>query len=353
MKVLFFWEPVGGLTLMHRCNPYAGLLARALEPHDIHLELGDYGFSQAWLEARRPGHEVLHLHWLQRFYRGQDLASTVSAYRAFAEGLHAARRLGYRIVWTLHNLYPHERPFPEVDHLARLLVADSADAVLAHCEHGARLARERFYCRQVHVVPHGHFIDAYPNEVARAAARARLELPPEAFVYLFFGNARAYKSIESLIDAFRGAAADDALLVLMMRVAFDSEYAARLAERAHGDGRVRVFRSEYFAPEEFQIYLNSADAVVLPFSEVLTSGSTITALGFGRPVIVPHLGCLPELVSASVGITYDPVAPGALAEALRRIRGCDLEAMGRAARERAEGLDWAGIAAQVARIYRG
>ena len=29
MRVLFFWEPVGGMTLQHRCNPYAPLLGAA------------------------------------------------------------------------------------------------------------------------------------------------------------------------------------------------------------------------------------------------------------------------------------------------------------------------------------
>ena len=53
MKVLFFWEAVGGLSLEHRCNPYAGLLARELEKLDIHLVLGDYDFERGWLE-RKP-----------------------------------------------------------------------------------------------------------------------------------------------------------------------------------------------------------------------------------------------------------------------------------------------------------
>ena len=40
MNVAFYWEPVGGLTLQHRCNPYAGLLAQELARLDVHLELG-------------------------------------------------------------------------------------------------------------------------------------------------------------------------------------------------------------------------------------------------------------------------------------------------------------------------
>ena len=355
MNVLFFWEPRSQtLTLEERTNPYAALLDRALHGHDVHLKQGDYGFSRSWLEAQRPTHDVLHLHWLHWFYRRDDLASTVAAYDEFAEHLHVARRLGYRIVWTLHNLYPHERPFPRVDHMARLLVADLADVVLAHCGHAASVARERFYCRDVRVVPHGNFIDAYPSDLSRAAARARLDLQDDDFVYLFFGNARGYKSIETLIDAFASLRADDAVLGLMMRTAADPAYGDRLAERARDSGgRVCVWTSDFFEVEEFQLYLNSADVVVLPFSEVLTSGTAITAMGFGRPLVVPALGCLPELVDDTVGITYDPQATGALAHALATIRNRDLAAAGRAARARAESLDWDGIATDVVAAYRG
>ena len=354
LNVLFFWEPVGGLSLEHRCNPYAGLLDRALHAHDVHLELGDYGFSRSWLQAKRPTHDLLHFNWLHAFYRREDLTSTVAAYHDFAENLHVARQLGYRIVWTLHNLYPHERPFPQIDHLARLLVADHADVVLAHCGHAADLARQRFYCEDVRVVPHGNFIDAFPNDLTRAEARVRLELGADDFVYLFFGNARTYKSIEVLIDAFVSLPTDDAVLGLMMRNQFDPTYGQQLIDRASDSGsRVRVWTSDYFAADEFQLYLSSADVVVLPFSEVLTSGSAITALGFGRPLIVPALGCLPELVDDTIGITYDPSTADALPRAMAAIRQRDLTVVGAAARARAEALDWDGIATHIVSAYRG
>jgi beta-1,4-mannosyltransferase len=354
VNTLFFWEQVGGLSLAHRCNPYAGLLDQALHPHDVHLELGDYGFSRAWLEAQRPTHDVLHFNWLHAFYRRDDLPSTVAAFHDFSENLHVARQLGYRIVWTLHNLYPHERPFPRIDHLARLLVADQADVVLAHCEHAADLARKRFYCQNVRVVPHGNFIDVFPNDLTKAEARTRLGLGVDDFVYLFFGNARAYKAIEVLIDAFASLRAEDAVLGLMMRDAFDPAYGRRLTELAgNRGGSVRVWTSSFFAAEEFQVYLNSADVVVLPFSEVLTSGSAITALGFGCPLVVPALGCLSELVDDTMGITYPANVDQALPRAMEQIRRRDLVAAGIAARARAEALSWDGIAASVVAAYGG
>ena len=351
MRVLFFWEDVGGLTLAHHCNPYAGLLALALARRGIHLELGDYAFTREWLRRNRDEFSVLHLNWLHQFYREDDRVKTQQRYDRFAANLPYARELGYRIVWTLHNLYPHERPFPDIDRAARLLVCEQADVVITHCRRAAQLAAEHFGRRErVEVVPHGHFIDVYPNEISRAEARARLHLDADRFVYLFFGNARTYKSVESLIAAFRRAAADDTVLILMLRSSFNPEYTAELERQAAGDDRVLVFTDPYFPEADFQIYLNSADAVVLPFAEVLTSGSAIAALSFGIPVILPRRGCLPELIDDSMGILFDPDDDG-LERALAQIRLLDLEAAGAAAYRRAREFDWEDIAGRIARIY--
>jgi len=353
MNVFYFWEPVGGLTLKHRCNPYAGLLALEMEKRGIYLELGEYAFERAWLEKHRPDFDLLHLNWLHHFYKADEVESALKRYTQFAENLSFARHLGYRIIWTIHNLFPHERPFPTLDRLANLTLSQEAHAVTAHCHYAADLIRKHYFrSENLHVIPHGHFIDVFPNEIPSQTARAQLQIPEEAFVYLFFGNARGYKGVEQLIKAFSQIEEKRALLVLMMRSAFNPQYTETMREMAAHDERIRIFTASYFANEEFQIYLNAADVVVQPFSAVLTSGSAITALSFAKPVILPKLGCMPELIDETMGLLYNPQDPEGLEKALLAIRARDLAAMSQAAFQRANDLDWSGIAARLAAIYR-
>ena len=352
MNVFFFWEQVGGLTLKHRCNPYAGLLALELEKLDIHLDLGEYTFERDWLEKNRTDFDVLHLNWLHHFYKADDLASAVKRYTRFAENLPFARSLGYRIIWTVHNLFPHERPYPELDRLVNLTVSQLAHDVIVHCEYTAGLIRKMYFrTENLHVIPHGHYIDVFPNEVSRQEARKQLQLPEQAFVYLFFGNARVYKGIEQLIEAFRKVAEEDALMVLMMRTSVNPQHVEEIEGMAAQDEHIRIFTSPYFANEDFQIYLNASDVAVLPFSEVLTSGSAIAALSFAKPAILPRLGCLPELIDETMGLLYDPQDTRGLEDALIEIRNRDVNAAGRAAFERAKSLDWNGIASRLGEIY--
>jgi beta-1,4-mannosyltransferase len=354
VRALFFWEPVGGLSLSDPCNPYAGLLELELKKLGIDLELGDYGFEKSWLEAKRDTCDVLHLHWLHFFYRLDTMESSLARCARFTENLAYARELGYRVVWTLHNLYPHERPYPDIDRIARQAVCEAADHVIAHCDFGVRAAA-RFFHRttDISVISHGHFIDVFPNETSTAEARDRLGIPKDAFVYLYFGNARAYKGIESLIEAFTQIDDEKARLVLMMRNEFDPAYADTVIARAGGDERVLVYTSSFFPEEDFQFYLNTGDIGVFPFSDVMTSGSTISGLGFGLPAIVPRLGCLTELIDDSCGLTYDAADPEGLAGALRAVRDLDIDALKRGARARAESLDWKMIARKTAEVYTG
>ena len=354
---LFFWEGSG--LQLGRANPYAALLAGALRRHGVELAEGDYDFGRTWLEESRATHDVLHFNWLDRFYarfeepRNPDAAC--ERFADFTDNLIHARRLGYRLLWTVHNLFPHERRYPQLDRLVNTLVAREADQVIAHCRFAATSIEQRYDPRRpVAVIPHGNYVPIFPNTISAAQARARLRIDAAQFVYLFFGNARGYKGIADLIAAFRRAATADSLLVLVLRQnARSPGLIAELRDLAAADDRIRIHTSTYFPADRFQYFLNAADVVVLPFTAVLTSGSAIQALGFGKPLVVPRLGCLPELVAGGAGLPYDPQIAGALARALTAARSLDMVAARRAALRRTRELDWDPIAARIAALYQG
>ena len=77
------------------------------------------------------------------------------------------------------------------------------------------------------------------------------------------------------------------------------------------------------------------------------------ALSFGKPVVMPGLGCLPELVDDTMGLLYDPKERHALRDALVEIRGRDLKAAEASAMNRARTLDWDSIAGRLGQLYQG
>jgi glycosyltransferase involved in cell wall biosynthesis len=350
MRVLFFWEPAG--LSLDKANPYGGLLAGGMRALGQEFEPGfREHLTPAFLEAHRGAVGALHVNWPSSLYADPDSRIATARAAELLSGLNHARSLGMKVVWTMHNLYPHESALPELDRLVRLGITDCADAIIVHCEHSRALLRRHFFRESgVVTIPHGNFIAPYPNTVTRAEARARLGIDPGIFVYLFFGSVRPNKGLDQLVEAFQRLPAQDCLLLVGARVYHDASAAAvDRIERA--DPRVRIHRSRFYANDEFQLFYNAADVAVFPFTDVLTSGSAITALSLGCPVVVPAIGCLTELVDSRIGLTYDPTRPDSLLRALQQVRNLDLPSCRTEALTRMRKLDWTGIARRTLDVY--
>jgi beta-1,4-mannosyltransferase len=159
--------------------------------------------------------------------------------------------------------------------------------------------------------------------------------------------------VAELLDAFSGVAElgpDDRLLICGKPL--PKKLGRELEERASADPRI-ILRLDRIPEDELSGILRAADVAVLPFRNILTSGSAILALSHGRPVIAPAMGCLPGTLPAEASILYDPEAPDGLRGALRSAADADLAVMGERARAYADTIDWAPIAAKTAALYRG
>lgn len=323
-------------------NPYCDLLYGRLSALGVEIE-PDAELSAAWLLRSRRRVGILHLHWPEFYYRGRGGRATVRGLVGFLGCVALAKALGYRIVWTIHNALPHEPH--SADRLVRAVLLRVARTAVH-----SRAARRALPPggRLPVVVPHGHYIGAYPDTVGRDEARRRLQLDPGDRVLLFFGQVRAYKGLADLVQAFRGI--DDPRLRLVVAgrapVAADAEALRRLAA---GDPRIRLHLG--FVPDdEVQVFFRAADFVVLPYREVLTSGAAILSLSFGRPLVVPRLGCLEDL-DEGCAITYDAADPNGLAGALERARHADPAPLAQRARAAASSLEWDAIACAYRELY--
>ena len=350
MRSVFFWE-AAGLSL-DRANPYGGLLARAMRGVGVELEAGQpETLTKAWLHENQGKIKVLHLNWPNYMYSGEELEAQLGLLTELIDNLALARLLGYRIVWTVHNLYPHESNSRDLDHLAQTAITHLANAVIVHCEHARSLVRKHFHRTEgVFVINHGNFMYPYPNEVGRDEARKRMGLNDDHFVFFYFGNVRRYKGIERLIEVFQSLAWGAFAAAFGRK--FFTEYGQELvASVPPDDPRVMLRSSRHFANDEFQYLFNAADVGVFPFLKVLTSGSVITAFSFGMPVIAPGVGCLTELVPPEAGIVYGAEDDEGLRRSMVEIQEREIGPMREAAWARAHSLDWGEIAVQTRQVY--
>jgi glycosyltransferase involved in cell wall biosynthesis len=334
-------------------NPYWSILRLGLTELGVSCESDVSQFGRRWLAANRSSVDVLHFHYIQQFYAYEGNQASLRWVLRLARNLLLARAWGYRTVFTLHNLAPTYPLLPAwVDHWGHWVAVSLCHSVIVHCDYARQALAERFGRRRhVYSVSHPHLIDVYPNEITREAARQHFGFSTNHLVFAFFGGIRPNKGLEQLVDAFTRFPDHNLRLLIAGKPWPPAEHVAKLKAHAQQDNRIRVI-AEHIPDDQIQIHLNVADVIVLPFASILTSSSVILALSFGRPVVVPAMGCLPELVTRDVGLLYEPNNTESLACALTECRRLDLAGMGQSALDRARTFSWQEMADQTLEAYR-
>jgi beta-1,4-mannosyltransferase len=296
--------------------------------------------------------DLLHLHWPEEFYRWRGEGSVAARAKHFLARLQALRDAGVPMVWTVHNLVPHDIADAAVDAEVYRAVIAGVDAIHHHCDCSIQALADRYAVtpevRQF-VQAHGHYF-SYPNQIGRDEARRELGIPADAKVYLQFGQIRGYKGLGLLLAAFDRLQLSNKFLLVAGLYNPPTGPGAwrerlRLAWRKRRDRRLRI-HGRAIDSDRIQIYMNAADCVVLSHTAGLNSGVAVLGMSFGRVVIGPRLGCIEATLSEAPNLSYPTGDLQGLCEAMATVGGLDAQQLGTLNRERCATWTWTAIARQ-------
>ncbi len=286
------------------------------------IEVVNGVWAGRWLINNIRATDVIHIHWPSFFYISQGSTATIlKSFFRFVILISIVRVRTNAIWWTAHNLYPHVRcRLPLIDNIARKIVIEFSKSVFVHGREAEEILISEFpkAGKKTLVIPHGNWIDHYPASGSQHHARSKLNLPASAFIYLLFGQCKPYKNIEGLIDAFREIANHDDILLIAGGFS-DPNYLELILRLAAQDSRIRV--DQGFIPDEkVSDYLMACSCLCMPYLEILTSGTTMLALSYGRPVLSINRGFLRDTVTEVCGVLVEPGDRDSLLAGLRSIR---------------------------------
>lgn len=270
----------------------------------------------------------------------------------------AIRFLSIPQAYTAHELLPWtSRAYHRW--LFSLLYA-LVDAIIVHNgdQRAEMIRRFRVAPSKIHVAPLGDFRLFATPELPQAHARARIGIPEDRPVALFFGSIRPSKGLEVLLEAWAVVAEKMPAAMLLVvgkpLKGLDTKKTFSLIERLGIGNSVRT-RFEQVSPAESNIYYRAADVVVLPYHEIGTSGVLRYAYNSARPVIATSVGEHPRVVvPGETGHLVSPGDPTTLASVLLDTLGdrSALRSMGEAARAYATAnFDWLDSARTLLRVY--
>jgi glycosyltransferase involved in cell wall biosynthesis len=210
------------------------------------------------------------------------------------------RILGIKIVYTAHNIFPHDSK--KYDYILNYILYKSVNKIIIHSETTKinLLKLFKLPASKLDVIPHGNF-DIYinPHPISRIEARQKFNLRENDKVLLFFGQIREYKGIDLLIEAFKIVLQNEENVFLIIAggtVSQEStdEYMQLINTIENRNNVIAHFN--FIPKEDVEFYFKTADFVVMPYKRIDHSGVVHLAYSFNKPIIATNVGDFPEVI---------------------------------------------------------
>jgi glycosyltransferase involved in cell wall biosynthesis len=272
---------------------------------------GDLGFA--------CGYPIVHWHWLNRFYQSRTLPRFLARSVLFAASLAVIRLRGTKMVFTVHNLIPHDCIYPGLHRLINRYMGLVMHRLLVHSEDAVDAVAAVYGGRsKIRIVEHVDFEPVPPVSDGPAGHPAvdALRPPGSRPFVLAFGTVRRYKRLERLL------AAADALDKLGIDVVIAGKPAESFEPqvRAWAEGKRNVtLRLGFIEEAELSAWQRAAGAVIFCHAEgSLTSGAAHMALAHGVPVVSSSAIAFQEMIRLGLAFPHDPHDPQSMAEAIAK-----------------------------------
>ena len=261
-----------------------------------------WGRAARQIQAFQP--DLVIIQWWTTFW--------APAYGVLARWL---KRLGLRVVVLIHNVMPHETRF--WDRWLCRFALSPADQYIAQAEREASRLHTLLPGAKITVTPLPVYNMLAGGALSPVEARAKLGLPADDPIVLFFGIVRPYKGLRYLLQAFqilKGKGNHAQLLVAGEFWEPIGEY-QQMIERLGIADRVHI-TNRYIPNEEIPIFFSAADLFAAPYVDGTQSASAKLALGFGLPMVLTR--CIVDQTLAAQENTWLAVErnAGSLATAI-------------------------------------
>lgn len=329
-------------VLMHPAaedNPYLVVLKEQMERHGAKVTMID-NLEKSELLRLAPLYDVLHIFNIMEYhspFASSDALKQITRFGRRFANLWMTKRMGLKLFWTLYNDPKGDYSSEKLEMIGRKMMFRQADRIICPSRATARLLRERYPDLPEHKVahiPHHNFGDYYPKMVERRIARRHLGITCRGRVYVCFGGIHPYKGISDIIPLFgRHPMKDHTLLVA--GTPSNENYADTIRGLCERYDNVHAFIKN-IARDEVQYYLQAADIFVMPYKDVLNSGSLMLAMRFGKPLVAPRVGSIPEVVNQVCAVLFEQAGSHELKKALIQSLDMNIEKAAQEARRISE-----------------
>jgi glycosyltransferase involved in cell wall biosynthesis len=285
LKNWSFWAEEMELQILHagisHPSPYFHNFCNALRENHPEIDLS----INPEIPPNGPTEEgVLHFHRLKRFYSSDAMKSASN----FITNLNKAKKVGWKIAWTIHNFFPIDREISEVDFWVTEQFSRLSDVIFTHTDLMKKNA-ERIFSRRV--INHSCGV----NQLAGIfdANRTGATRGDYETTFTFGGNIAGYKCVPQSIEAFKRLKKEFPYKRLRFIVAGPSSRGIDLKKSLEGD--LDITRYNFFVGDgAWKELCDVTDVFLTPYEVSLPAfkygffpSSVPQLLGYKKPMILP------------------------------------------------------------------
>lgn len=282
-------------------NPYLGLLyeSKGLSKYEIKPVDCNFLFKFILKNFKELPKTIVHQHWFHAYDRRtlMELFCYLFLYKIY-------KIFGAKIVWTIHNEFPHRKKYfllvmylrKRLSKLANLIhVHGNSDIQILSSTYKIENERFRVFKHPSYKVEKVDRSDAlnYLNK------KYKLNLNLNDCIVLFFGRISKYKGINEIVNTFLSL--QDTRLKLLVVGEFhydgDKNFSPQLIDTVNKSDQINILPLR-IEEEEVKYFFGVSDYVIFNFKKILTSGSLILAKSYGKRVIAPDKGNISEYTTS-------------------------------------------------------
>ncbi|MCG8372928.1 MAG: hypothetical protein MI700_05325 [Balneolales bacterium] len=254
--------------------------------------LGHFRFVLAQLLGQKS---VLHYHWLEF----QDVKSLLGMpYKLLCIGVYCL--LGGKMVWTVHNLQPHNRKYLSLHKTIHSWMARKSINVLVHSNTAQEQVSRFLDVSESKIFVHPH--PPFPaKNISRAEALQKLEneilansINHKYPIFLMIGTISTYKNIPEVLEVLEDVSGNYSFVVAGYVKKGQAKLSEFLQSKSHSLEWFHYIPG--FIPEDFYaVLLSASDVCVFNYTQILTSGGIEMAKAYNRTIFAPNISTITEL----------------------------------------------------------
>ncbi|MHA1400482.1 MAG: glycosyltransferase [Candidatus Heimdallarchaeaceae archaeon] len=244
---------------------------------------------------------ILHHHWYE-FNNWKKFLLLI--WKTFWMLIYSA--LGGKIVWTVHNKYPHKQQYLKANKILRKFFAKIAIKLHVHCQSAIKImgpilgvSEDKFF-----VLEH----PLYPSKIQEREEAIKIlnskytknRIKTTDLIFLMFGQISHYKGIREVEQVFNSIQDKNKKLIIAGKTKKNERRYSKIVENlANQNDNILCF-VQNIPDEDIPLFFNSSDYIIFNYKDVLTSGAVFLALSYNKKIITNEKGCLKDLKGDNV-----------------------------------------------------